>query len=85
MTRPKCKKKLNRSLFKQHLNQKPIFAWFLNKNEPVRARFIQICDLLHCHNTIIIGFKANHFARNQFTRQDLLRQWVFDLLLNSTF
>ncbi|MDI5419127.1 hypothetical protein MJI12_25545, partial [Salmonella enterica subsp. enterica serovar Kentucky] len=42
--RPKCKKKLNRSLFKQHLNQKPIFAWFLNKNEPVRARFIQICD-----------------------------------------
>ncbi|EAA3840328.1 hypothetical protein DOR48_21265, partial [Salmonella enterica subsp. houtenae] len=40
LTRPKCKKKLNRSFFKQHLNQKLTFAWFLNKNEPVRARFI---------------------------------------------
>ncbi|SUG71611.1 Uncharacterised protein [Salmonella enterica subsp. enterica] len=78
-------KKAQPFTFQTTFEPKAYFRLVFKQKRAVRARFIQICDLLHCHNTIIIGFKANHFARNQFTRQDLLRQWVFDLLLNSTF
>ncbi|VFS35487.1 Uncharacterised protein [Salmonella enterica subsp. enterica serovar Typhimurium] len=78
-------KKAQPFTFQTTFEPKAYFRLVFKQKRARQGRFIQICDLLHCHNTIIIGFKANHFARNQFTRQDLLRQWVFDLLLNSTF
>ncbi len=68
----------------QNTSQTLILAWFLNKTSRKRPVFA-FCDLLHCHNSVFVGFQTDNFARNQLPREDLLCQRVFDLLLDSTF